>query len=118
MFDRQRCRQLALERRQRQVDMKRAAAQGLALKRHRAMVQRHQTARDRQAQADPFAAPLVLLQGCEWLKDTLLQLGRNAGAGIPHPDMQVRRRDLGAQRDLPVLGELARVAQQVQQNLA
>src|SRR6476469_1185823 len=100
---------MVVERRQRQVDMKRAAAHELALKRHRAVVQRDQAASDRQAQADPFATPFGLLQGCEWLKDTLLQLSWNTGAGIPHPDMQMRWRDLGTQHDLSALGTLARI---------
>ena len=61
---------------------------------------------------------MVVLHGHKGLKDALLLLRRDAPARVADPQVHVRRGHLRPQGHLALLGELARVAQQVEQNLA
>ena len=110
--------QMVAEVGQGQVHVEDTALTGLAFERQRPTVQGDQLAGDGESKTDPFRTPIVISRGKEWLENVFLAVNRNAVARIAHPYVQVRRRHRGAQFDLTLHGELARVAEQIQDDLA
>ena len=53
----------------------------------------------------------------EFLKNQLVQMFRDSGAGVDHVEAQLRALRLHLQPDFALLGELERIGQQVVQNL-
>ena len=80
--------------------MEGAPSPDLAFQRHGASVQRDQTARHGQSQPDPLAAPAQSLDRDKGFENALLLINRDPDARVFHPDMQMRRLDLGPQQDM------------------
>ena len=105
-------------RRQRQTEPEARALTGSAVKTYLPLEQRHQALGNGQAQACPAIAFLYLALGLdEALKDARLIFQGNANAGVLDRKQHAPGVRLYAQQHLPLVGELQRVAQKIDQDL-
>src|SRR4029434_10593075 len=99
-------------------DFKEAASTMLAFDRDRAAMEFHQLLH--QGKADPRSVVRAAVSSGDAMKalEHLGQfLGRNAGAGVAHAELEVPRREAKPYLDLALEGKLECIGQQIKDNL-
>src|SRR3990172_9419207 len=98
--------------------MESASLASFAVQRHPAAVQRNQMPGNRQSQADTAGNMAVGLDRDKRFENDLLLFDRDAPAGVTDPKMKIRGSNFSTEFNPSTFSELARIAQQIEQDLS